>query len=96
MCKWSGSVDLEIVWTHRYLGVKLENKLEWSTNTEVVHKKRLSRLYFFRRLRSFDVYNWMLLICDQSVVTSTIFIAVVYWSTGIKAKDASRLNDYKE
>ncbi|TWW78270.1 hypothetical protein D4764_11G0003910 [Takifugu flavidus] len=55
--------DVEIVPSYRFLGVQLDNKLEWSTNTDAVYKKAMSRLYFLRRL-----------------------------STGIKAKDANRLN----
>ena len=37
----------------------LDNKLEWSTNTEAVYKKGLRRLYFLSRLRPFNVFNWM-------------------------------------
>ena len=55
--------DVEIVQTYMYLGVHLDNKLEWSTNNEVVYKKGLSRLYFLRRLRSFSVCKRMLLTC---------------------------------
>ncbi|TWW74353.1 hypothetical protein D4764_14G0003540 [Takifugu flavidus] len=43
--------DVEIVASYRFLGVQLDNKLEWSTNTDVVYKKAMSRLYFLRRLR---------------------------------------------
>ncbi|XP_034020935.1 meiosis 1 arrest protein [Thalassophryne amazonica] len=34
--------------------IYLDNKLEWSTNTGAIYKKGLSRLYFLRRLRSFN------------------------------------------
>ena len=85
-------MDMEIVKTYRYLGFHLDNKLEWSTNGEVVYKKGLSRLYFLGRLMSFNVCNWMLQMFYQSVVVSPIFFPVVYWATGIKAKDANRLN----
>ena len=47
---------------------------------EAVYKKGLSRLYFLRRLRSFNVYTKMLQMLYQSVVAS------------IKVKDANRLN----
>ncbi|TWW79918.1 hypothetical protein D4764_10G0009480 [Takifugu flavidus] len=78
---------------NRFLGVQLDNKLEWSTNTNAVYKKAMSRLYFLRRLRSFSVCSRMLHMFYQSVsLASTIFFAVVCWGTGIKAKDANRLN----
>ena len=74
---------------YKYLGVTLDNKLDWSTNTEAIYKKGLSQLYFLRRLRSFNVCKQMFY---QSVVASTIFFAAVSWGAGIKAKDANRLN----
>ncbi|TWW65250.1 hypothetical protein D4764_21G0001500 [Takifugu flavidus] len=76
----------------RFLGVQLDNKLEWSTNTDAVYKKTMSRLYFLRRLRSFSVCSRMLHMFYQSVMASTIFFAAVCWGAGIKAKDANRLN----
>lgn len=41
-----GGINVEIVKSYKYLGVELDNKLEWSTNTEAVYKKGLSQLYF--------------------------------------------------
>ncbi|TWW74395.1 hypothetical protein D4764_14G0003980 [Takifugu flavidus] len=70
----------------------LDNKLEWSTNTDAVYKKAMSRLYFLRRLRSFSVCSRMLHMFYQSVMASTIFFAAVCWGAGIEAKDANRLN----
>ena len=78
--------------SYKYLGVVLDNKLEWTTNMGAVYKKGLSRLYFLRRLRSYNVCNRMLQMFYESVVASTVFFAVVSWGAGIKAKDANRLN----
>ncbi|XP_035534965.1 complement C3-like [Morone saxatilis] len=39
-----------MVSAYKYLGVTLDNKLDWSTNSEAIYKKGLSRLYFLRRL----------------------------------------------
>ncbi len=44
----SGS-DVEIVEQYGYVGVLLDSKLEWPTNTEAMYKKGLN-LYFLRRL----------------------------------------------
>ncbi|TWW73670.1 hypothetical protein D4764_15G0010660 [Takifugu flavidus] len=84
--------EVELVPSYRFLGVQLDNKLEWSTNTDAVYKKAMSRLYFLRRLRSFSVCSRMLHMFYQSVLASTIFFAAVCWGAGIKAKDANRLN----
>lgn len=47
--------EVEVVEEYRYLGVHLDNRLEWRINSEAVYKKRQSRLYFLRKLRSVKV-----------------------------------------
>ncbi|TWW59308.1 hypothetical protein D4764_06G0008380 [Takifugu flavidus] len=92
--RWSREnlLQLNVIKMTEMVGVQLDNKLEWSTNTDAVYKKAMSRLYFLRRLRSFSVCSTMLHMFYQSVMASTIFFAVVCWGAGIKAKDANRLN----
>ncbi|KAI4874531.1 hypothetical protein NFI96_008029 [Prochilodus magdalenae] len=46
----------------RYLGVHLDERLDWSVNTDIVYKKAQSRLYFLRRLGSFRICQKLLLI----------------------------------
>ena len=52
----------ETVQTCKYLGVVLDNKLEWSANIEAVYRRSQSRLFFLRRLRSFNVCSDMICI----------------------------------
>jgi len=51
-----------------------------------------SRMYFLRRLRSFNICNKLLLMFYQSVVASILFYAVVCWGGNSKKRDASRLD----
>ncbi|TKS65974.1 putative RNA-directed DNA polymerase from transposon BS [Collichthys lucidus] len=51
---------VEEVEDYRYLGVVIDNRLDWKSNTEAVYKKGMSRLYFLRKLRSFNVCSKML------------------------------------
>ncbi|TWW57796.1 hypothetical protein D4764_07G0005150 [Takifugu flavidus] len=71
-----GGLDIEIVEEYKYLGVHLNNKLDWTHNTDALYKKGQSRLHLLRRLRSFGV----------------IFYAVVCWSCGRSERDRKRLN----
>ena len=41
---------VETVCTYKYLGVHLDNKLDWSANSQALYKKGQSRLYFLRKL----------------------------------------------
>ncbi|KAI3365706.1 hypothetical protein L3Q82_010151, partial [Scortum barcoo] len=43
---------VEEVEDYKYLGVVIDNRLDWKSNTEAVYKKGMSRLYF---LRSFNM-----------------------------------------
>ncbi|KAK0134631.1 RNA-directed DNA polymerase from mobile element jockey [Merluccius polli] len=76
----------------KYLGVVIGNRLDWKSNTEAVYKKGMSRLYFLRKLRSFNVCSKMLEIFYQSVVASAIFFAAVCWGSSIRASDTNRLD----
>ncbi|KAI3359450.1 hypothetical protein L3Q82_013758, partial [Scortum barcoo] len=50
----SGGRMVEEVEDYKYLGVVIDNRLDWKSNTEAVYKKGMSRLYFLRKLRSFQ------------------------------------------
>ncbi|KAI3356294.1 hypothetical protein L3Q82_017188, partial [Scortum barcoo] len=68
---------VEEVEDYKYLGVVIDNRLDWKSNSEAVYKKGMSRLYFLRKLRSFNVGSRMLEIFYQSVVASAIFFAAI-------------------
>ena len=84
--------EVERVDSYKYLGVHINNKLDWTHNTDALFKKGQSRLFFLRRLRSFDVCSRLLKIFYQSIVASALFFAVVSWGGGLKAGEAGSLN----
>ncbi|XP_053508024.1 uncharacterized protein LOC128624412 [Ictalurus furcatus] len=82
---------VEMVDTYQFLGVHLNNKLDWTDNTEALYRKGQSRLFFLRRLRSFNVCTRLLRMFYQSVVASVIFFAGVCWGGGIGTCGANKL-----
>ena len=76
---------------YKYLGVLFINKLDWTRNTEAVYKIGQSRLFFLRRLRSFNICRMMLRMFYESVVASVIFFTVTCWGSGLKVADNNRL-----
>ncbi|KAK0135164.1 RNA-directed DNA polymerase from mobile element jockey [Merluccius polli] len=84
--------DVEVVSSYRYLGLVLDNKLDWSKNTDHLYRKGQSRLYFLRRLRSFNICRKLLWMFYQSVVASVLFYAVVCWGGSTSKRDSSRLD----
>ncbi|KAI4881116.1 hypothetical protein NFI96_026359, partial [Prochilodus magdalenae] len=85
-------IDIERVDSYKYLGVHLNNKLDWSVNATALHKKGQSRLYLLRRLRSFGVQGALLRTLFDTVVASAIFYGVVCWGSSISTADRKRLN----
>ena len=84
--------EVEAVPSYKYLGVWLDNKLDWSTHSSHLYRKTQSRLYFLRRLRSFNICSKLLWMFYQSVVTSVLFYTAVCWGGSISKKDTSRLD----
>ncbi|KAI3362900.1 hypothetical protein L3Q82_011492, partial [Scortum barcoo] len=84
--------EVEAVDSYRYLGLWLDNKLDWTTHTSHLYGKTQSRMYFLRRLRSFNICSKLLQMFYQSVVASVLFYTVVCWGGSISKKDTSRLD----
>lgn len=83
---------IEIVESYKYLGVHLDNKLNWKENTGVLVKKAQSRLFFLRKLRSFDISPRLLGIFYQGILASVLFYAVLCWGGSISTDDKNRIN----
>ena len=69
-----------VVTSYNYLGVHLNNKLDWTDHTAATYKKGQSRLYL---LRYFGVQSALLTSFYDSAVASAIFYRVVCWSSSI-------------
>ncbi|TWW54745.1 hypothetical protein D4764_0240700 [Takifugu flavidus] len=74
--------DVDVVESYKYLGVHLNNNLDWTHNTDALVKKGNSRLFLLRRLRSFGVQGPLLRTFYDSVVGSAIFHHPVASQTG--------------
>ncbi|TWW68197.1 putative RNA-directed DNA polymerase from transposon BS [Takifugu flavidus] len=86
-----GTEEVEGVQTYKYLGLWLDNRLDWTSNTRQLYKKTQSRMYFLRRLRSFNICRKLLWMFYQSVVASVLSYAVVCWGGSATKADLSRL-----
>ena len=69
----------------------LDNKLDWTSNTRQLYKKAQSRMYFLRKLRSFNISKKLLGIFYQSVVASVLSYTVVCCRGSTSKGDFSRL-----
>ncbi|KAK0147910.1 hypothetical protein N1851_012371 [Merluccius polli] len=83
---------VEVVPSYEYLGVHLDNKLDWKENSRVTFKKAQSRLFFLRKLRAFDMGRPILNIFYHGILESVLFYAVVCWGGSITVEDRNRFN----
>ncbi|KAI3369132.1 hypothetical protein L3Q82_026097 [Scortum barcoo] len=84
--------DIDTVKSYKYLGVHLNDSLDWSDNTDALVKKGNSRLFLLRRLRSFGVQGPLLRTFYDSVVASAIFYGIVCWASSITDRDRRRMD----
>ncbi|XP_014830942.1 PREDICTED: uncharacterized protein LOC106909145 [Poecilia mexicana] len=68
-----------------------EVELDWTSNTKQLYKKAQIRMYYLRRLRSFNICGKLLRLFYQSVVASVLLHAVVCWGGSISKTDLSQL-----
>lgn len=79
--------------TYKHLGVQLDDKLDWTANTDALCRRGQSPLYYLRRLASFNICKKMLQMFYQTVVASALFCATaVCWGGSTKKRDTSRLD----
>lgn len=60
-------VDTEVVQSYKYVGVHLDNKLDWSVSNDVFSKNGQRQLFFLCRLRSFNMWNEILYLFYHTV-----------------------------
>ncbi|KAK3541751.1 hypothetical protein QTP86_002393 [Hemibagrus guttatus] len=83
---------VEFVKTYKYLGVQLDDRTDWTANTDALCRRGQSRLYFLRRPASFNICKKLMQMFYQTVVASALFCVAVCWGGSIKKKDASHLD----
>ena len=82
---------VERVDTYRYLGVVFDSKLNWKENINSVLKNVNSRMYYMRKLRSFEVNSDMPVTFYNAVISSSIMFGSVCWGGNISKLDRRRL-----
>lgn len=78
-------VNLVPVEDYKYLKVYIDNKLDWSQNTDALYKKGQNRLYFLKSLRSKHLSDHNEDV-HESAVSNAILFAVIYWDSKLRLK----------
>ena len=66
---------LEMRDAYKFLGVHLNNKLDWSSTTKSLYRRGQSRLFFLKKLRYFNMDTRLLQMFYHVVVASVVLFA---------------------
>jgi len=83
---------VQTVSEYKYLGTIIDNRLTWNSNTDAVYKKCQQRLYFMRKLRSFNVNTEMLSLFYRCFVESVLTFGIQIWFASLSLQNRNKLS----
>ena len=84
--------EVEIVNSYKYLGVTIDNKLDWHLHASLVHKKLNQRLFFLRKLYSFRIDNKIMSLFYHSIIESILLFCFCCWGGNCTGQDKDRFD----
>ena len=84
---------VEEVDKYKYLGVTIDNQLNWKCHSHLVYKKLNSRLYFLRKLKYFHIDNTLLVLFYKSILQSIISFSLTCWGGNTKTNCKVKINN---
>ena len=83
---------VEIVNKYKYLGLTIDDKLNWRENSKTLISRLNQRLYFLRRLRSFNFSPNSLKMFYNAIIESIICFGISSWGSSICFEDKRNIN----
>ena len=83
---------VDVVETYRYLGFILDNKLNWHSHIDSVCGKLNSRLFFLKKLKSFDLTDKVIRHFYRSIVESIVTFGISCWGGSITTGDRLKID----
>jgi hypothetical protein len=77
---------------YKYLGTVIDNKLNFDTNTNIIHKKCQSRIFCLQKLRSLNVNQRVLGNFYKCFIESVLTFGFLCWFGGLSVKNKNVLN----
>ena len=76
---------------YKYLGIIVDNKLKFDTNTIHIHKKCQSRIYLLQKLRSLNVQQSILQMFYRCFVESVLTYSFLCWYGSLNVRNKNVL-----
>lgn len=81
----------KMVSQYKYLGTIIDNKLTFDSNTGAICRKANQRLFYLKKLRSFNVDKQLLKIVYTSFIESILTFTMVCWFGNLSVLNKNKL-----
>ncbi len=85
--------QVETVEYYKYLGTVIDKNLNHDLNTSTICKKGLQRLYFLRRLNTFNVDKTLMVLFYKSFIESILTFCIISWYGNLTVQNKKCLSD---
>ena len=75
---------VDIVSTYKYLGITIDDKLDWDAHASIVNSRMQRRLFFLRKLNSFNIDPTIMYLFYTSVIESVLLFCIQAWGGNAK------------
>ena len=84
--------NVDTIDCYTYLGINIDDKLNWSKHTTVTSNKLSQRIGLLRKLSYLNIDNTLLSLFYKSTVESVLSWCLAAWGGNIRKGDSTRLN----
>ena len=86
--------DVNQVTSYKYLGVTIDNKLQWDEHASNIYKKANKRIYFLRKLKEFRIDPTLIELFYQATIQSVLTFCITGWGGNTNKKKQKNKIDY--
>ena len=83
--------DVKVVRSYKYLGVYIDDQLNFSENAQYLFKKGIQRIHFLRLLNNMNVDKQIMSLFYRSIVESVMSYCIISWFGSSHKKDQHKL-----
>ena len=83
--------DIDVVTSYKYLGVLVDEKLNWGEQCKDVLAKGHARLHYLRKLKSFNIDTTIMRLFYASVVESAVLYGCLSWYGSLRKGDEMKI-----
>ena len=87
-----GGKCVERVSDYKYLGVTVNEKLDWSVHANNVLSKVNQRMYFVRKLNSFGLNDILISLFYRAAVQSLMSFCIIVWGGNLASREISKFD----